>query len=139
MATDVNPGPDLKHRGWRLSGNAVTGLLFIAVGVLFFIDRQGWMWGWDLSFSKLWPVLLIVLGVGQMLGASDESRADSDGRTERIRRGRRVSGLWWLFVGVIMLMHQNHWMSIHQSWPLFIIAGGISTLFGRDAGRRRER
>jgi hypothetical protein len=82
---------------------------------------------------------LIVLGLAQMFGSSDRRREGDDRWNERVRRGRWVGGTWWLFVGVVMLMHQNHWLRLTQSWPLFIIAGGVSILFGGGRGPRRER
>jgi hypothetical protein len=146
MANDTDPGAGRQtvSRNYR-SSNILTGVVFITIGALFFIDRQGWSWGWNLSFSRLWPGLLIVMGVAQMMssGWTDarpvDATTETDFRRERILRGRRMSGMWWLFIGGIMLMHQNHWMTLHQSWPLFIIAGGLSMLFGRNHSRRREK
>jgi LiaI-LiaF-like transmembrane region len=41
-------------------GAIVAGILFIALGVLFLVDRVG---GVDLDVRWVWPVLLIGLGV----------------------------------------------------------------------------
>jgi hypothetical protein len=34
----------------------------------------------------------------------------------------------------MLLAHENHWLSFRDSWPLFIVAGGLALIFGR--GRR---
>jgi hypothetical protein len=33
-----------------------------------------------------------------------------------------------------MLLDQNRWLPISQSWPLFIIVGGLSMLLERRSG-----
>ena len=45
-------------------GALVAGGLFIALGVLFLIDRAG---GIDLNVRWVWPVLLIGLGIAGLL------------------------------------------------------------------------
>ena len=47
------------------------------------------------------------------------------------RRHGGFGGLWFVFVGVLFLMHNYGVMTIAQSWPLFIVAGGGSILLGR--------
>jgi len=32
----------------------------------------------------------------------------------------------------------NRWMLLSQSWPLFIVAAGVSMMFGRGRGGRRR-
>ena len=78
-------------------------------------------------------MLPIVLGIGRVLAADDE---------ERRRHGRFGGGLWLIFVGVLFLMHNYGVLTIAQSWPLFIVAGGVSILLGRrgaDAPAAPER
>lgn len=110
-----------------------TGILLITIGLLFMADRQGYM-----GFGRLWPVILIVLGGVRLLFPSDSPKiplvVGFPGSARRYRRGRS-SGLWLVLVGVIFLAHQNHWMHISQSWPLFIVAGGLVIIFG-GLGRR---
>lgn len=112
-----------------------TGIIMITVGLLFMADRQGW-----LSFQHLWPLILIVLGVTMLvfpreaMHISTGSSAPDSGRSavrEARRQRSRVSGaLWMILVGVLLLLNQNHWMSFQQSWPLFIVAGGLALIFG---------
>ena len=112
-----------------------TGIIMITVGLLFMADRQG-----ILSFHQLWPVILIVLGATMLLfprepmnisvggGALDNGRSAL--RAARRQRSRVSGALWMILVGVLLLANQNHWMSFQQSWPLFIVAGGLALIFG---------
>jgi hypothetical protein len=138
---DSNARPDVPTERNR-SSQVTTGLLLIALGLLFFADRQGWAWGWHLSFARLWPVLLIVLGVSKVIVPVERKITDSSGQAGvTVRRYRLGSGFWLVAVGVLMLLHVNHVLRLDQSWPLFIVAGGLSMMFGdnRKTRRRRER
>ena len=104
-----------KDRDGRRYGIAA---LLIAVGVIMLGDRLGWTFGWGLEWDKLWPVVLIIWGVGCMAGA------------------RRLNGgLWAALAGVLLLLHNLRILTMHYSWPIFVIAGGVMILFG---GRRRR-
>jgi LiaI-LiaF-like transmembrane region len=61
--------PRCKIRG--LTGPAV----LITIGVLFFLNQYDWRF----SFGRLWPVILIVIGVIQLLCAT----ASSEGHVSR--------------------------------------------------------
>lgn len=105
-----------------------TGILLVTVGLLFMADRQGY-----LSFGQLWPVILIVLGATMLLFPGDSAQCGpvTGGRSARRRGGSRVGGgLWMIFVGVLLLANQNHWLMFRDSWPLFIVAGGLAMIFG---------
>lgn len=111
-----------------------TGVILILVGILFMADRQGYA-----SFSQLWPLILIGLGVTTMAFPKDETIqvgvvAGRRGARRRYR-SRTSGGLWMILVGVLLLANQNHWMSFRDSWPLFIVAGGLSLIVG-GLGRR---
>jgi drug/metabolite transporter (DMT)-like permease len=114
-------------RGW-------VGVVLVLVGALFFVDRLGWDmgWTWRPTFGRMWPVLLIVAGLAQLASAGrDRIVTDKLGQDVRKDRGRSFPGLWWLFIGVIMLLDQNRWLRLDQSWPLFIVAGGLSILLSQ--------
>jgi len=137
--------PEMKamlERG-RRSSQALTGVLLIVLGGLFLIDRMGDQWGWHLSFHHLWPVLLIVAGLGVMFSHQDsEIKATTapDGTVlhdQKVSGRRYGDGFFLTLVGVLMLAHMNRWMLLSQSWPLFIVAAGVSMIFGRGRGRRR--
>jgi hypothetical protein len=100
---------------------AMTGILMITVGLIFLAERLDLAAGLDMS--RLWPLFPIVFGIGRVITADDEDR----------RRHGRFSGLWFVFVGAVFLLHNYGVMPIAQSWPLFIVAGGVSILLGRRA------
>lgn len=108
-----------------------TGILLVAVGLLFLADRQGL-----LSFARLWPLLLIVLGAVMILFPGDAVEMGMvAGRRGARRRNRYSGGFWMVFVGILFLANQNHWMSVRDSWPLFIVAGGLSLIIGSISRR----
>ena len=102
-----------------------TGLILITLGIIFFIDRQSYAW----RFGNLWPLLLIVGGASKMLFRDDSVHVGVVAGRRNCRRENRFSGLWLVMVGVIFLLHQNHIARINQTWPLFIVAGGIGIIF----------
>ena len=103
----------------------LTGVTMITVGLIFLGQRADWWPGLD--FGRLWPLLPIVIGLGRMALPEPDDRGRSNGRFD---------GVWLVFVGVIFLMHNFHIMRIGQSWPLFIVAGGLAILFGSRKARR---
>src|SRR5262245_34163132 len=133
---------DMLDRGRRTS-QAITGLLLVVLGGLFLIDRMADQWGWELSFGRLWPVLLIIAGLAVAFSHQDSEIKVTTAPDGTVLRDQHVSGrrygdgLFLMLVGVLLLAHMNHWMSMRQSWPLFIVAAGLSMIFGR--GRRRHR
>jgi len=96
----------------------VLGVVLIAVGLMFLADRMMFAH----AFSRYWPVLLIIWGLGH---AAE-------------RRGR--GGLWLTGIGVIMLLHTTRVLELDESWPLFIVIAGLSAIWsGVVPGRRRRR
>lgn len=104
-----------------------TGVILITLGLLFMADRQG-----IASFTRLWPLILIVSGVASMAFPKDCEVGVIAGRrgASRRRRGRVSGGIWMVFVGVLLLANQNHWLEFRDSWPLFIVAGGLALIVG---------
>jgi len=110
-----------------------TGVVLITIGLLFMADRQGYA-----SFSRLWPMILIALGAVTLLfpkSSCDVGVVAGRRGSGRRERSRISGGLWMLFVGVLLLANQNHWMAFSQSWPLFIVAGGLALIFGGLSNR----
>ena len=130
----------------KRSSQVLTGVIMIVLGVIFLIDRMGWQWGWHASFARLWPILLIVAGIGIALTHRDTEVTVSQGpegeRSIEVRRTAQRKygdGLFLVLVGVLMLLHVNHWLYLSQSWPLFVVAAGVSMVFGRRRIRRSRR
>jgi LiaF transmembrane domain len=103
----------------KQASQVTTGALMVALGLLLLADRLGAGPGWD--FGRLWPVILLALGVARLLVPRDDGS-----------RG----GLWLIFLGVLFLLNNYRVMTLDQSWPLFIVVAGLAILFG---GRRHPR
>ena len=99
-----------------------TGVLMIALGLMFLGDRLDIVP--RLDFARLWPVLLIVIGLGNVAFPRED--------------GRHGSGFWLILVGVLFLLDGYRVLAFRQSWPLFIVAGGVSILLGRRHGPAEE-
>jgi drug/metabolite transporter (DMT)-like permease len=56
-------------------GSFITGLIFAAMGVIFLGETMEW---WSVDIGRLWPVVLIAIGVSIMLKAYRRDRQDSD-------------------------------------------------------------
>ena len=124
MAVDTGLSPDVPppagHR--RFLSRIGTGLVLIVVGGLFFLDRLGfdWGWGWHPTIARTWPVLLIVMGLLRLFAPASPPRTitvtRADGTETRVEQGPRSrGGEWLLVVGVLMLLHENRWLTLDQS------------------------
>jgi hypothetical protein len=133
-------------KGDTRSSQILMGVLMVAVGLIFLSDQMGWVLGWHLSFSRLWPLLLIVLGVGRVIVHDDVEVTGQAlpgdagvGTTPTQRRYRLGDGFWLVLVGTLLLMHTNHVMRLDQSWPLFIVGGGLALILGGRRSRKPRR
>ena len=115
--------------GRRRNSDYTFGLVLIVLGLLMLGDQLSIgldPFGVRLDFGRLWPVILLVIGAGRFVAAR--------------RDGRPGGGYWLLFLGGLFLFHTYDILSLDRSWPLFIVAGGLSLMFGRDRhGRGRSR
>lgn len=85
------------------------GLFLVAFGLVFLFDRFFWIDGFELF--RLWPVWLIAFGIIRVAFPG---------------RGRsRLSGFWPILIGFIFVLDTFRIMSINDSWPLFIVGGGL--------------
>jgi hypothetical protein len=103
----------------RQASQLTTGVLVIAIGVLLLAGQLDAGW----HFGRLWPVILIVVGLGRYLSTGED--------------GRRGSGFWFLLVGGIFLLNNYRVLMLHDSWPIFIIAAGVLMIVGRKNDRWR--
>ena len=99
----------------RQRSQATTGLLLIGLGLLFLFQRLSLFP--NLEFHRLWPVFLLMLGAAKFFAPNED--------------GRRGGGAWLMFIGVLFLLHTYDVFRLSDSWPLFIVAGGVSVLLGR--------
>ena len=96
------------------ASQVTTGLVVVAVGLMLLAGQLDLGWAWD--FGRLWPVILIIVGVGRFIKPGEEGRG---------------SAVWFIFVGALLLMHTNRILRLHDSWPLFIVAAGLSIMLKR--------
>lgn len=97
---------------------ATTGLIVIVIGLLL-LGRQLHL---GLDLGRMWPLILIVLGLSKFM------TVDAD--------GHRGNGAWLLLIGGLFLLNNYRILGLGDSWPVFIIAGGLAMIFGRDRERR---
>ncbi len=88
-----------------------TGIVLILIGLVFLAGNLDL--GVRLDIARLWPLILIGIGGSKLLFPGD---------------GVRVSGLPLVLVGSIFLAHNYGVIRLQQSWPLFIVAAGLSVL-----------
>lgn len=109
-----------------------TGLIIIAIGVLFLLRQTGHV-TFDISdlFSTYWPVILIIVGIRGLLTCRTHGSGSS----------------WWgavvLLVGCIFLGRNLEWFSwsigdiVPYIWPVAVILIGIQLIW-RPKSRRHE-
>jgi hypothetical protein len=108
----------------RQRSNLTAGLILVALGLVFLFGQLDWRFAHNFQLHELWPIFPIVIGITKLMQPADP-RAP----------GRRGSGGWFIFVGVIFLLHNYNVLPIHKSWPLFIVAAGVTLLTHRHADR----
>ncbi|NLJ66868.1 MAG: cell wall-active antibiotics response protein [Clostridiales bacterium] len=100
-----------------MRGRTFIGILFIALGIGFLLDRMD-----IITFSTListyWPAILILIGVSQLFSRENSS----------------VSGLVLIFIGLFFLLRKLDILPADISkyfWPALLIILGIVVIFGR--------
>lgn len=101
------------------SSKVAVGVFLIVLGLVALAGRQHFIP--VVGFGRLWPLILILLGFGRFAAKTDD--------------GKHRGGLWFMFIGGLFLLHTLDIVRIDQSWPLFIVAGGVSILYGRREHR----
>jgi len=100
----------------------VGGAVLIVIGLIFLAGELNMAPGLDVG--RLWPVILITIGLVRIVVPH--------------RSGNRGGGVWLLFVGGLFLLH-NYWvLRLHDSWPLFIVAAGVSIVIGSWGASRHQ-
>ncbi|HUO84967.1 MAG TPA: DUF5668 domain-containing protein [Thermoanaerobaculia bacterium] len=106
----------MRHRGCERSpvSRVVTGLIVLAVGVIFTLDTLDVLEARD--FVDYWPLILIGIGMGQILGRNFGS------------------GLLWVVVGGALLASNFGYLQIDLGlgdliglfWPVLMILAGLT-------------
>jgi hypothetical protein len=97
----------------------IAGLMIMGVGMALGLGRVGILE--PRSAWHLWPLLLIGLGHGNLLTLRPDGR-------------RHGGGL--LLIGVWCLLSELHIWRASDSWPLFLVAFGIRTVWTAARGAR---
>jgi hypothetical protein len=98
------------HRHW------VTGLILIGVGSAFLMERLGYIESFTLR--QYWPGIIALVGAGQMLAARHSAQF--------IKGAFLIFLAGWLYASI-----QHLWgLSFHNSWPLILIAVGLTHIAG---------
>ncbi|MCP4896587.1 MAG: cell wall-active antibiotics response protein [bacterium] len=119
-----NDGSCCKRPGHRPWGTAILGLGLLAFGTLLTLDNVDVLDAGD--YLRFWPVLLILVGLSHFL---------------QPHAARRIgSGLIWVFVGTVILLHNLDITSfdIWSMWPLILVFFGISMLWRAFTRVRRS-
>lgn len=104
------------------SGSLWVGLLMIALGVLFLLDRFH-LWDFSRIFRDWWPSILILVGFVQLFTGN---------------RRRWTGPLVLIVVGVIFQVDRLdlfRWWDMGTMWPLILIAVGAGILLKRLGAR----
>jgi hypothetical protein len=127
---------DLQHdgNGGMRPGAIAAGAIMLVLGGTMLLDTTGFV---DVPIGRLiGPFVLITLGSlmivekGGVVYGFRECTADGGRRMRTRQRGGITGGLWLIGVGVWLLISQTHLFGLdfHNSWPLFIILGGVMML-----------
>ena len=110
------------ERGSRRSGALVGGVILVALGALFFLDRHAQFAG---GFWKLWPFAMVAIGALGLANARDWPQ--------------RRSAIWLMLVGGWLLVNTLDLFGLtwSTSWPLLVIAIGVLLVFD-GLGRRSQ-
>jgi hypothetical protein len=147
MNTDAASGPDMNQappRGLAGSSRQTTGLLLIVLGLIFLGETHHGILGWSFTFGRLWPLLLIVLGLAKLMGPNEarvsaepqvaravveERRSRPESPKQRHGKNSFAGGAWLIFVGFLFLLHTYGVLTLDRSWPLFIVWTGVTIMF----------
>jgi hypothetical protein len=108
------------------AGGLFAGILLIAIGTLFLLDRLGYA---DLHYvlHNYWPMFLVFFGLSRFF-----------------HRRKPWSGVWLIVIGLWLQVTTLHWYGVtfNSSWPLLLIAMGavmvVRTLFHAMRGESPE-
>ena len=104
--------------------HVIWGLMLIGLGVALLARQMHLSWAQDLW--RLWPIVFYAIGAA---------------RLSSLRASGTAEGIWFMFLGTIFFLHTYEGLRLRDSWPLFIVAAGVSMLMGQLAcqfGHRRR-
>ena len=90
------------------------GLLIVTLGVALLLDRAGVIDAF--GRSTFWPFVIIGVGLVKLANRPDHGPPQ---------------GGWWVFFGVLLLLNDMRVLRFRDSWPLFLVAIGISIVWNQ--------
>lgn len=119
----AQPAEPPEEGGSRIPTGA---LVLIVLGVIFLLGNMGMFHFWWLH--RLWPVLLIAIGVWMLIPHWDEIASGSP-------RGRRqlMGPAILLVLGTTFLLDQMGHISFGRTWPMVLIVIGLVLFWQRTA------
>ena len=104
----------------RNLGGILIGVAIMLFGLTIFLDRVGLIDGFD--FINVWPAALITIGLVKL------SQPGVDGTRQ---------GGWWVFFGAWLLLAQMELLQMRDTWPLLLVALGVSMAWKEARARAR--
>ena len=101
------------------TGGLLIGTTIMLIGVTLLLDRTGIISG--VHYTAFWGLLVMTVGLVKL---------------SQVRENGRREGGWWLFFGVWMLLNETRVWRFRESWPLLLVAFGISMAW-KEIVRRR--
>ncbi|HBF50165.1 MAG TPA: hypothetical protein DDX04_07100 [Massilia sp.] len=111
-----------ENNSYRQRKQMMWGLVLIAVGVAFLLDRMDVL---DIAtLWHYWPLLLVVAGINQTIGYPSAREF--------------TSGLWTVFIGLWLfaVFEGLLGLTFRNSWPLFILMWGLQLVLEPVIARR---
>jgi len=111
-----------ENNSYRQRKQMMWGLVLIAVGVAFLLDRMDVL---DIATPwHYWPLLLVVAGINQTIGYPSAREF--------------TSGLWTVFIGLWLfaVFEGLLGLTFRNSWPLFILMWGLQLVLEPVIARR---
>jgi hypothetical protein len=95
----------------KRASSVTLGLILVVIGAILFGDQIDLHPSWGMR--RLWPLILVAVGAGNLL-----------------IREHRGFGVWMFLIGGLLLLHTYRVLFIRESWPLFVVALGLSLVVG---------
>jgi hypothetical protein len=112
-----------ESRPARTTAGVLIGTAIVLLGVTLLLGRAGVIL--HLHYNVFWGAIVLAVGLVKLSHPPEH--------------GRRHGG-WWVFFGAWMLLNETRVWRAHESWPLLLVAAGVSIVWKELASRpgRRE-
>jgi len=112
---------DEPRRAHKIFG-VLTGVTIMLLGMTLLLDHAGFIAAFH--YTVFWGALILAVGLVKL--------------SSQPEHGQRRGG-WWVFFGAWMLLNETRVWRFDQSWPLLLVAIGISIVWKELVSRSRAR